>query len=115
MDSNFMNLAQANPSKLVAARNGVKGKHCCTVGDRAGGSSILAICISLIQATTCHISEPTMSFGGQIIKQILGLHHSLENEHLQSCCCVIFGAMGMQAPIHDGVLTFRTKPEKPSE
>ena len=68
MDGNFMNLTWANSSKLMAGRNGAKGKCLCTVGGGTGGNSISTICISLTQVTTCHILELTTSFGGQIIK-----------------------------------------------
>ena len=111
-DGNFINLAHIDPSELVAVKSGMKG-HC--IGNGSGASSSLstsAVCISLVQVMSCHIIDPFTTGGGQIIKQISGLHHSLENEHLQACCCVVFGARGMQAPIQDGVLTFGTQPEK---
>ena len=75
-------------------------------------ASMSSVCISLIKVTSCHIANPITMSGGQIIKQISGLHHSLENERLQACCCVVFGARGMQGPIRDGALTFGTRPEK---
>lgn len=115
MDGNFVNLARVDPSNFVTIKNGVKGKRLCNTGGGTGGNTVSSICISLVKVTECHIAEPTVTNGGQIIKQISGLHHSLENERLQSFCCVVFGAPGMQAPIRDGVLTFGTRPEKPGQ
>lgn len=115
MDGNFVNLARADPSNFVAVKNGMKGKRLCSVGGGTGGNTLSCVCISLVRVTECHIVHPTVTSGGQVIKQISGLHHSLENERLQSFCCVVFGARGMQAPIRDGVPTFGTRPEKPGE
>ena len=97
---------------LVAVKSGTKGHHICHSGGASSSLSTSAVCISLVQVTSCHIVDHFTTGSGQIIKQIPGLHHSLENEHLQACCCVVFGARGMQAPIWDGVLTFGTRPEK---
>ena len=75
---------------------------------------MLSVCISLIKVMECHIADPLITNGGQMIKQIMGLHYSLENEHLQSFCCIVFGVQGLQAPIRDGVITFGTRQEKQS-
>ena len=91
---------------------GTKGRRICHSGRVSGSISTSAVCVSFVQVISCHIVEPITTAGGQVIKQISGLHHSVENERLQSCCCVVFGARGMQAPIRDGVLTFGTRPEK---
>lgn len=107
MEGNFVNLARADPASLIAVKNGARGKRLCS-----SGATVSSVCISLVQVTSCHIAEPNTTNGGQVIKEISGLHHSLENDRLQSCCCVVFGANGMQAPIRDGVLTFGTRPEK---
>ena len=111
-DGNFVNLARIDPSELVAVKSGTKGHRICHSGGASSSLSTSAVCISLVQVTSCHIIDPFTTGGGQIIKNISGLHHSLENERLQACCCVVFGARGMQAPIRDGVLTFGTRPEK---
>ena len=108
MDGNFINLACIDPSKLVAVKSGTKGHRICPSGGVSVSTSTSSVCISLVQVTSCHIIDPITTGGGQIIKQIAGLHHSLENERLQACCCVVFGARGMQAPIREGVLTFGT-------
>ena len=75
---------------------------------------MLSVCISLVKVMECHIANPLSTNGGQMIKQIMGLHHSLENKHLQSFCCIVFGIQGLQAPIRDGVIMFGTRPEKQS-
>ena len=112
MDGNFVNLAHIDPSQLVAVKSGAKGHRICSSGGASDSASMSSVCISLIKVTSCHIANPITTSGGQIIKQISGLHHSLENERLQACCCVVFGARGMQGPIRDGALTFGTRPEK---
>ena len=111
-DGNFINLAHIDPSELVAVKSGMKGCHICHGGGASSSLSTSAVCNSLVQVTSCHIIDPFTTGGGQIIKNISGLHHSLEHECLQACCCVVFSARGMQAPIQDGVLTFGTQPEK---
>ena len=111
-DGNFINLTHINPSELVAMKNGTKGYHICHSSGASSSLYTSAVCISLVQVTSCYIIDSFTTGGGQIIKQISELHHSLDNEHLQACCCVIFGARGMQTPIWDGVLTFGTWPEK---
>ena len=111
-DGNIINLARIDPKELIAVKGGTKGRRICHSGRVSGSLASSAVCISLVQVTSCHIVEPITTAGGQIIKQISGLHHSMENERLQACCCVVFGARGMQAPIRDGVLTFGTRPEK---
>ena len=113
-DGNFINLARADPAKLVAVKNGQKGQRLCSIGGGAGGNTVSSLCISLVQLTECRIVYPTTTRGGQIIKEISGLHHSVENERMQACCCVVFGVPMMQAPIRDGVLTFGTRLERPS-
>ena len=114
MNGNFVNLSRVDPSNFIAIKNGRARHHLCSVAGGTGGNTVLSVCISLVKVMECHIADPLITNGGQTIKQIMGLHHSLENERLQSFCCVVFGVQGLQAPIRDGVMTFGTRPEKQS-
>ena len=114
MNGNFVNLSPVDPSNFIAIKNGRAGHRLCSVARGTGGNTMSFVCISLIKVMECHIANPLITNGGQTIKQIMGLHHSLENVCLQSFYCVVFGVQGLQAPIRDGVITFGTWPEKQS-
>ena len=114
MNGNFVNLSHVDPSNFIVIKNGRAGHCLCSVAGGTGGNTMSSVCISLVKVMECHIADPLITNGGQMIKQIMGLHHSLENECLQSFCCVVFGVQGLQAPIRDGVITFGTRPEKQS-
>src|SRR6266436_5240544 len=78
-DGNLVNLAHIDPSDLVAVKSGTKGRCICHSGGASSSLSTSAVCISLVQVTSCHIIDPFTTGGGQIIKNISGLHHSVEN------------------------------------
>ena len=98
-DGNFVNLAHIDPSELVAVKSGMKAHHICQSSGASSSLSISAVCIPLVQVMSCYIMDPFTTGGGPIIKQISGLHYLLENKCLQACCCVVFGARGMEVPI----------------
>ena len=114
MNGNFVNLSHVDPSNFIAIKNGRAGHCLCSVAGGTGSNTMSSVCILLIKVMECHIADPLITNGRQTIKQIMGLHHSLENERLQSFCCVVFGVQGLQAPIRDGVIMFGTRPEKQS-
>ena len=115
MNGNFVNLSHVDPSNFIAIKNGRAGHHLCSVAGGTGSDTMLSVCISLIKVMECYIANPLITNGRQMIKHIMGLQHSLENVHLQSFCCIVFGVQGLQAPIGNGVITFGTRPEKQSK
>jgi hypothetical protein len=66
--------------------------------------------LSLIFVTSCNIAIPAVTNNGIIMKDISGLHHSLDWDRMQSCICTIFDMDSMQAPINEGQLTISTRP-----
>ena len=99
MNGNFINLSCVDPSNFIAIKNGRAGHCLCSVARETGSNTMLSVCISLIKVMECHIADPLITNGRQMNKQIMGLHHSLENEHLQSFCCIVLVSKDCRHPL----------------
>ena len=105
MNGNFINLSCVDPSNFIVIKNGRAGHCLCSVAGGTGSNTMLSVCILLIKVMECHIADPLITNGGQ--------KHSLENEHLQSFCCIVLVSKDCRHPL-EMVITFGTRPEKQS-
>lgn len=67
------------------------------------------IFLSPIFVTSCNINNPKVN-GNNIVKEIAGLHHSLEWDRFQSCVCTMFDQESMEASVRNGALSIGTRP-----